>query len=685
MSRIGLSKLFAFSLLMSTVTLIVPSTASAATAGTGACQQTFTLTGTGEVTVFESGGFCFVAFKNTGLANSQAVFSWTRPSLVTGADVLVVGGGGGGGSRHGGGGGAGGFVQADSYTISSASTIAIAVGAGGSASSSASGTSGQGSYFKPTIASTSGLIAVGGGAGSSGGGSSGGSGGGAGSGQTPGSVTAQAQSTFAGVTLSGINFGNVGAAGAADTNIVQDSNDYWAGGGGGGAAGAGSWPLSNGTPVNSFASYTSSTARGGNGGDGKFTSWITSTVASNLSVGHNSSGTIYFAGGGGGGIGVDGQGGGTGGLGGGATGTRTEVSGNAGTAFTGGGGGGSGFDDISKTGSLETAPNPPGGAGGSGVVVLRFAIPDTTAPTITGPSSATGATSSISIAESSTAVHTFTANETVSWSRSGTDSSFFTISSGGVLTIATRNFESPADADLNNTYIVIITATDSANNVTNQTLTVSITNVNETPSITNSSSDPTATLTQAENITSVTTYAATDPDAGAVLRFSISGTDAADFAIDSVTGVLSFAITPDFESPLDSDTNSAYIVVVTVSDGALTDTQTLTVNVTNANETSTVGAPTFSAATVKGVTLTISISSNVAGRARFFVNGKRIPTCLARSTTGSYPNFTVTCSWKPPVIGRHSVSASFTPTDNTFSSTNSPVTTIQVTKRGTTR
>jgi hypothetical protein len=152
-----------------------------------------------------------------------------------------------------------------------------------------------------------------------------------------------------------------------------------------------------------------------------------------------------------------------------------------------------------------------------------------------------------------------------------------------------------------------------------------------------------------------------------------------------VTGVLSFSITPDFEAPLDSDTNNAYIVVVTVSDGALTDTQTLTVNVTNANETSTVGAPTFSAATVKGVTLTISITSNVAGRARFFVNGKRIPTCLARSTTGNYPNFTATCLWKPPVIGRHSVSASFTPTDNTFSATNSPVTTIQVTKRGSAR
>jgi hypothetical protein len=317
--------------------------------------------------------------------------------------------------------------------------------------------------------------------------------------------------------------------------------------------------------------------------------------------------------------------------------------------------------------------------------VLRFSIPDTTAPTITGPSSATGATSSISIAENSTAVHTFTANETVTWSKSGTDGAFFTISAGGALTITTRNFESPADADLNNTYIVIITATDSASNVTNQTLTVTITNVNEAPTISTNSSASTHAVSQAENISAVITYSATDVDSGTSLTWSISGTDAVDFAIDSVTGVLAFATNPDFEAPLDSDTNSAYVVTITVSDGALTDTQTLTVTITNANETSTVGAPTFSAATVKGVTLAISITSNVSGRARFFVNGKRIPTCLARLTTGTYPNFTATCSWKPPVTGRHDVSATFTPTDNSFSATNSPVTTIQVVKRGTVR
>jgi hypothetical protein len=216
-------------------------------------------------------------------------------------------------------------------------------------------------------------------------------------------------------------------------------------------------------------------------------------------------------------------------------------------------------------------------------------------------------------------------------------------------------------------------------------LTVTITNVNEAPSITNSSSNPTATLTQAENIRSVTTYTATDPDAGAVLRFTISGTDAADFSIDSITGVLAFAVTPDFEAPLDSDTNSAYVVAVTVSDGTFTDIQTLTVTITNANESTTVGAPTFSGSTIKGVAVTVSITANVAGKARFFVNGKRIPVCLSRPTAGSYPNFTVTCSWKPPVTGRHNVSASFTPTDNTFSATNSPLTTIQVVKRGSAR
>lgn len=662
-----------------------PFASDAATAGSGSCQQTYTASGTGEVAVFESAGYCFIAFKNTGAVNSQTVFTWTRPSLVTSVDILVVAGGGGGGARHGGGGGAGGFVQTNSYAISSASTIAIAVGAGGSASTSTSGSSGQNSYFKATTSASSGLVAIGGGAGSAGGSSSGGSSGGAGSAASVASVTTQAQSSFAGVTLSGINFGNIGAAGAYDTNNPADNNDYWAGGGGGGAASAGTLPLSNGTPTTAFTTYTSSTARGGSGGEGKSVSWVTPTVASNLVVGQTNSGTVYFAGGGGGGIGVDGQSGGAGGLGGGAAGTTTESSGNAGTAFTGGGGGGSGFDDINKSGSPQTVSAAPAGAGGSGVVLIRFAIPDVTAPTITGPSSTTGATSSISIPETATSVFTFSANESVTWVKSGTDSSFFSISSGGALTITERDFETPADSDSNNSYVVVVTATDSANNATSQTVTVSITNVNEAPIITVASSSSNAYVSRAENTTVIFTYTGSDSDTASNLTWSISGTDVSFFAIDSSTGSLSFLSARDFEAPADVGGNNTYIVTLTLSDGVLTDSQTLTVTIVNSNEAATVNAPTTSGTLSKGIVTTISVTSNAAGKVRFFVGGKRISNCLAQTASGSYPTFTATCSWKPAVTGRQVLTASVTPSDSTFSASTSSPAVVQVIKRASTR
>jgi hypothetical protein len=310
---------------------------------------------------------------------------------------------------------------------------------------------------------------------------------------------------------------------------------------------------------------------------------------------------------------------------------------------------------------------------------------DQTAPTITGPSSATGATSAKSIAENSTAVHTFTANESVTWSDSGTDSSFFSIASNGDLTITARDFESPADSGANNTYEVVVTATDAMGNAKNQTVTITITNVNEAPSITINGSGATHAISQAENTTSVITYTATDVDAGTSLSFSISGTDAADFAINSSSGVLTFAASPDFEAPADSDVNNTYVVIVTVSDGSLTDTQTLTVTITNVNENSNIGAPTVSGTISKGITTTITVTSDVAGKVRFFVGGKRITNCLARSTTGSSPSFSATCSWKPPVTGRQSLTARITPTNSSFTTVTSEATSIWVVKRSNSR
>jgi hypothetical protein len=333
---------------------------------------------------------------------------------------------------------------------------------------------------------------------------------------------------------------------------------------------------------------------------------------------------------------------------------------------------------------LGTVNAAQAGAGGSGVVVIRY-IYDVTAPIITGPSSATGASSSTSVPENSTAVYTFSANEAVSWSKTGTDQSFFSISTGGVLTITARNFEAAADSDTNNTYIVVITATDTIGNATNQTLTVTITNVNEAPTISINNFGDTHTITQAENISSLITYAASDVDAGTSFTWSLSGTDAADFSIVPSTGVLTFAANPDFEAPADSDANNVYVIVVTVSDGSLTDTQTLSVTITNASENASINAPTISSTVYKGVIETITVTINVAGKVRFFVGGKRISTCKDRVTSGSYPNNSATCLWKPPVTGRQVLTATLTPTDSTFSTSTSAATEVFVRKRATVR
>ena len=80
----------------------------------------------------------------------------------------------------------------------------------------------------------------------------------------------------------------------------------------------------------------------------------------------------------------------------------------------------------------------------------------------------------------------------------------------------------------------------------------------------------------------MTTVVATDADAGAVLSYRISGgADAARFAVNSTSGVLTFVSAPDFEAPTDAGANNVYDVTVQVSDGnGGTDTQAIAVTVT---------------------------------------------------------------------------------------------------------
>ncbi|MFK7891984.1 MAG: cadherin domain-containing protein, partial [Granulosicoccus sp.] len=111
------------------------------------------------------------------------------------------------------------------------------------------------------------------------------------------------------------------------------------------------------------------------------------------------------------------------------------------------------------------------------------------------------------------------------------------------------------------------------------TLSVTIDNVHEAPVITSNGGGATGTVSVDENQKAVTTVTATDLDAGATLTYSVSGgTNSAAFSIDTSTGELTFISAPDFE------TKTSYEVVVTASDGTLTDVQTITVTVENVNE-----------------------------------------------------------------------------------------------------
>jgi hypothetical protein len=87
----------------------------------------------------------------------------------------------------------------------------------------------------------------------------------------------------------------------------------------------------------------------------------------------------------------------------------------------------------------------------------------------------------------------------------------------------------------------------------------------------------------------------------------------------------------------------------------------------------------------KGVTESVTANVNIPGKVRFFFGGKRIPGCLAVSTTGTAPNLTATCSWKPAVKGSQSVHATLTPAEVAISGATSDRTRLFVSNRQTKR
>ncbi|MGL4440514.1 MAG: cadherin domain-containing protein, partial [Bosea sp. (in: a-proteobacteria)] len=191
----------------------------------------------------------------------------------------------------------------------------------------------------------------------------------------------------------------------------------------------------------------------------------------------------------------------------------------------------------------------------------------------------------------------------------GPDAALFSLNSatGQLRFLSTADFEIPTDVGADNVYNIVVQVLDGLGGTDTQTIAVTVTNQNEAPVIVSNGGLATAALGITENGTTVTTIAATDTDAGAVLGYSIvGGADAARFVINSATGVLTFVAAPDFEAPTDVGGNNVYDVIVQVSDGlGGTDTQTIAVTVTNQNE-----APVI---TSDGAAATAVISVQEAG------------------------------------------------------------------------
>ena len=244
---------------------------------------------------------------------SSGTFTANQSGTV---EYLVIAGGGSGGGQHGGGGGAGGYRTATGFIVSEGANT-VTVGAGGAAVSGASspntGANGSNSVFS-TITSI---------------------GGGAGQGWSQGNgATGNTGGSGGGASLNGAGGAGTSGQGNAGGSSTSSSTFPNGGGGGGGAGSVG------GTSIN--------LSRAGNGGSGLASS-ISGTSVTRAGGGGGASHTPHAIGTGGSG------GGGNGGLGNSGAGINATIN-------TGSGGGGSGSNDTLS------------GAGGSGIVIVRYAI-----------------------------------------------------------------------------------------------------------------------------------------------------------------------------------------------------------------------------------------------------------------------------------------------------------------------
>ena len=208
------------------------------------------------------------------------------------------------------------------------------------------------------------------------------------------------------------------------------------------------------------------------------------------------------------------------------------------------------------------------------------------APTIVVGDLAISGPSTKDYAENGTgAVDTYTAvgphADMARWTLEGDDAGEFSIRGGMLSFRSAPDYENPADADMDNTYMVTVKANDGTY-MDDQAVMVMVTNMEELGTLSGSE----GVIDYAENgMEAVDTYSTDGPvDA----MWTLGGDDAGEFSISG--GMLSFSSVPDYENPVDADTDNTYMVTVKAEAGGEMGMATVTINVTDMNE-----APMFAA------------------------------------------------------------------------------------------
>ena len=160
----------------------------------------------------------------------------------------------------------------------------------------------------------------------------------------------------------------------------------------------------------------------------------------------------------------------------------------------------------------------------------------------------------------------------------GADQNSFTLSGNNTLSLNhVPNFESSVDNNRDGIYDIEVSVSDGTNTIS-RSLSITISDVNEAPIITSPSS-----AVIAEPQQNIISLMADDPDMGDVVSFTITGgVDSEQFVINTPGSQLAFTATPDFLNPADENGDNIYSVIVTASDGNLSNQQSITVIVTEA-------------------------------------------------------------------------------------------------------